>query len=238
MEVSRLRIEMARICNRVVSPRKRHGRGPTLRMLWIPTILVLMSASALAAQQASIKRLDGSTISASDIDATVTRLMNAAEVPGVGIAIFNDGKVAYLKTYGLRDKEKNLPLTPDSVMTAASLTKAAFATVVMELVEQGVLDLDKPVYQYLAQAAAGVSRLRRSSRRSTLQADHVAHVPRPHHWFSQLARLQRRSQAQHQFPARDRASPIPAKVLIWRNSWSRPSLRSRSTTDARAAVPA
>ncbi|MFZ0792512.1 MAG: serine hydrolase [Candidatus Korobacteraceae bacterium] len=108
-----------------------------------------MSASALAAQQASIKRLDGSTISAAEIDATVTRLMNAAEVPGVGIAIFNDGKVAYLKTYGLRDKEKNLPLTPDSIMTAASLTKAAFATVVMELVEQGVLDLDKPVYQYL-----------------------------------------------------------------------------------------
>ncbi len=118
-------------------------------MLWIPTILVLMSASALAAQQASIKRLDGSTISAAEIDATVTRLMNAAEVPGVGIAIFNDGKVAYLKTYGLRDKEKNLPLTPDSIMTAASLTKAAFATMVMELVEQGVLDLDKPVYQYL-----------------------------------------------------------------------------------------
>ena len=101
------------------------------------------------AQQSSIKRLDGSTISPGQVDATVTRLMQAAEVPGVGIAIFNDHKIAYLKAYGVRDKEKNLPLTPDSVMTAASLTKSAFATMVMELVEKGVLDLDKPVYQYL-----------------------------------------------------------------------------------------
>ena len=76
--------------------------------------------------------------------------MKAAEVPGVGIAIFNDKKIVYLKTYGLRDVEKGLPLTPDSVMTAASLTKSAFATVTMQLAQEGILDLDKPVYLYLA----------------------------------------------------------------------------------------
>ena len=75
----------------------------------------------------AIKRLDGSTISATEIDATVTRLMRAAKVTGVGISIFNDGKIAYLKAYGMRDREKNLPLTPDSVMTAESLSKSAFA---------------------------------------------------------------------------------------------------------------
>ncbi len=114
-------------------------------------LLLLLTALATlaAAQKTSIKRLDGSTISAAEIDSTVTRLMQAAEVTGVGIAIFNDGKIAYVKTYGVRDKEKNLPLTPDSVMTAASLSKAAFATMVMELVEAGILDLDKPIYRYL-----------------------------------------------------------------------------------------
>jgi len=109
-------------------------------------VLVILCAS-LSAQ--TVRRLDGTTISAAEIDATVTHLMQAAEVPGVGIAIFNDHKIAYLKTYGLRDTEKKLPLTPDSVMTAASLTKSAFATMVMELAEQRVVDLDKPVYQYL-----------------------------------------------------------------------------------------
>jgi len=75
--------------------------------------------------------------------------MEAAHVTGAGIAVWNDKKVVYLKAYGVRDKEKQLPLTPDSVMTAASLTKPAFATMVMQLVHERVLELDKPVYQYL-----------------------------------------------------------------------------------------
>jgi CubicO group peptidase (beta-lactamase class C family) len=97
----------------------------------------------------SIRRLDDSAIAPAEIDQTVTRLMRAARVPGVGVAILNDGKVTYLKAYGVRDKEKNLPLTPKSVMYAASFTKVAFAFMVMQLVDDGVLDLDKPVYQYL-----------------------------------------------------------------------------------------
>jgi CubicO group peptidase (beta-lactamase class C family) len=75
--------------------------------------------------------------------------MKAAEVTGAGIAIIDHGKITYLKAYGFRDKEKNLPLTVDSVMSAASISKSAFAYLAMELVDKGVLDLDKPVYEYL-----------------------------------------------------------------------------------------
>jgi CubicO group peptidase (beta-lactamase class C family) len=102
-----------------------------------------------AAEHTTIRRLDGSKITSTEIDTTVTRVMHAAEVTGVGLAIFDRGKVVYLKTYGVRDKEKNLPLTEDSVMTAASFTKVAFAYMVMQLVDEGALDLDKPVYEYL-----------------------------------------------------------------------------------------
>ncbi|HZW96095.1 MAG TPA: serine hydrolase domain-containing protein [Candidatus Eremiobacteraceae bacterium] len=77
------------------------------------------------------------------------RLMDEANVTGVGIAIFNHDKVVYLKAYGLRDKERHLPLTPDSIMTAASLTKPAFATMVMQLVHERIIELDRPVYEYL-----------------------------------------------------------------------------------------
>src|SRR5580698_2901106 len=123
--------------------------GIRRRSLILLVYLFSITALPLIAQQSPIHRLDGSTITPAEIDATVTRLMKAAEVPGVGIAIFNNKKIAYLKTYGLRDTEKNLPLTPDSVMTAASLSKSALAVVVMQLVQDGVIDLDKPVYQYL-----------------------------------------------------------------------------------------
>lgn len=109
---------------------------------------LLLVSSVFAASQA-IRRLDGSTLGAAEADATVIRLMKAAEVTGVGIGIFADGKISYLKTYGVRDKEKTLPLTENSAMTAASWTKSAFAYMVMQLVEERILDLDKPVYQYL-----------------------------------------------------------------------------------------
>jgi len=117
------------------------------------SVFCLLFASWLFAQSevrsATVKRLDGSTITASEIDRTVTQLMKGAEVTGTGFAIFDHGKLVYLKAYGFRDKEKNLPLTVDSDMSAASISKVAFAYLAMELVDEGVLDLDKPIYQYL-----------------------------------------------------------------------------------------
>ena len=83
------------------------------------------------------------------MDDTVNRLIAAAHVTGAGVALFHDGNIVYAKAYGFRDTEKKLPLTPDSVMTSASLSKAAFATVVMQMVQAGTLNLDKPIHQYL-----------------------------------------------------------------------------------------
>jgi CubicO group peptidase (beta-lactamase class C family) len=110
---------------------------------------VIVAATIAVASEPAVRRWDGSTIAPAQIDETVNRLMRAAEVTGVGIAIINDGKVVYLKSYGVRDKEKGLPLTPDTVMSAASFTKVTFAYMVMRLVDTGALDLDRPVYQYL-----------------------------------------------------------------------------------------
>lgn len=110
--------------------------------------LVLLGISA-AAQQGAVTRPDGEKLTPAEIDSTVNRLIRAAHVTGAGVALFHGGKIVYLKAYGLRDTERNLPLTPDSVMTAASLTKSAFATVVMRLVQRGTLNLDKPIEQYL-----------------------------------------------------------------------------------------
>jgi CubicO group peptidase (beta-lactamase class C family) len=106
-------------------------------------------AQQSGARAAEIRRLDGSTISAAAVDATVLRLLDAGQVTGVGVTIFQDKRVVYSKAFGFRDKERNLLLTRDSVMLAASLTKSIFAYLVMQLVQERVIDLDKPVYQYL-----------------------------------------------------------------------------------------
>jgi CubicO group peptidase (beta-lactamase class C family) len=102
------------------------------------------------ARQAQVYRPDGRPIAASAIDSVVTQMMQKAHVTGTGIAIFGHGEIAYLKAYGLRDTKKDLPLTPDSVMTSASLSKSAFAAVVMHLVQEHKLSLDKPIAEYLA----------------------------------------------------------------------------------------
>ena len=97
----------------------------------------------------NIKRLDDSKISIQEIERSVTGLMARSCVTGLGVAIFNDDKIAYLNSFGWRNKEEHLPLTADSVMYAASFTKAVFATLVAQLVTEGTLDLDKPIEAYL-----------------------------------------------------------------------------------------
>lgn len=141
-------------------------------------------ASVFGSDPRPIHQLGGSTIRPGEIDETITRLMHDAEVTGLGVAIFNHGKLAWLKTYGFRDKERDLPLTPDSVLTAASLSKSEFAYLVMQFVGEGRLDLDKPVVQYLSKplpeypAYADLANDRRYERiTSRMLLDHTGGFP-------------------------------------------------------------
>lgn len=106
----------------------------------------------------AMHKLDNSTIAPAEIDAIVERVRRAARVPGVAIAVFDRGEVAYEHAYGLRDTAANLPLTTDTVMIAASLTKPAFAHVVLRHVDAGELALDTPVERYLPQPLAAYPR--------------------------------------------------------------------------------
>lgn len=128
----------------------------TLAFNFISTIMVFalslscFGQSAAFVNRETIKRLDGSKTSSVEIERNVERLMKAANVTGLSVAIINDSKIAYVKSFGLRNKEKNEPLTERTVMYGASLTKAVFAYFVMQLVQEGTLDLDKPINEYLA----------------------------------------------------------------------------------------
>jgi CubicO group peptidase (beta-lactamase class C family) len=79
------------------------------------------------------------------LDHEIQRLMDAAKVPGLALALIEDGQVSYTHAYGYANVEKQQPLRTDSIMYAASLTKAVFAYTVMQLVDEGVLTLDAPL---------------------------------------------------------------------------------------------
>lgn len=82
------------------------------------------------------------------IDARVAREMARTGAKGLALAVIDNGRVTYVKTYGLRNAAGD-PLQPQTVMYGASLTKAVFAYTVMQLVDEGKIGLDTPIGQYL-----------------------------------------------------------------------------------------
>ncbi|GJM30046.1 MAG: hypothetical protein DHS20C17_26810 [Cyclobacteriaceae bacterium] len=70
-------------------------------------------------------------------------------IPGVSLALIKEGKVVYHQTYGVKSTQTNEPVTDETLFEAASITKPVFGFVVLRLAEKGVIDLDKPLYQYL-----------------------------------------------------------------------------------------
>jgi CubicO group peptidase (beta-lactamase class C family) len=65
------------------------------------------------------------------------------------VAVFNDREPVYAKAFGVKRTDTGEPLRPDTVFYGASLSKAVFGVLVMRLVEEGVLALDKPLVEYL-----------------------------------------------------------------------------------------
>jgi CubicO group peptidase (beta-lactamase class C family) len=86
--------------------------------------------------------------SSAALDARAKEIMARTHANGLAIAVIEDGRVSSVAAYGIRNA-KSEPLTTDTVMYGASLTKAVFAYGVMKLVEEGRVDLDRPVADLL-----------------------------------------------------------------------------------------
>ncbi len=80
--------------------------------------------------------------------AELPRIMQAFAVPGVGIAVVEDGAVAWSRGVGMANAQTQAPLAARTVFEDASLSKPVFAYLVMQLVEQGRMALDVPLLQY------------------------------------------------------------------------------------------
>lgn len=79
----------------------------------------------------------------------VTKTMEEWKVPGLGISIVKDGKVIISKGFGFRDVKKGLKVTPRTLFAIGSCSKAFTAVTMGILVDEGKLDWDKPVREYL-----------------------------------------------------------------------------------------
>jgi CubicO group peptidase (beta-lactamase class C family) len=86
--------------------------------------------------------------SAGKIDSQVRAAMGRTGARGLALAVVEDGRPVFVRAWGERNAA-GAPLATDTILYGASLTKAVFAYTVMQLVEEGKLDLDRPLAQYL-----------------------------------------------------------------------------------------
>jgi CubicO group peptidase (beta-lactamase class C family) len=70
-------------------------------------------------------------------------------IPGVSVAVAVDGKIVYSEGFGYADLEQRVPAWPTTKFRIASISKPLTATALMQLVEQGKIDLDAPVQKYV-----------------------------------------------------------------------------------------
>jgi len=96
------------------------------------------------------QRLDGSGgLSQAQVESVIDGLMDKAKVPGLALGLVQDGRVVLMTGRGFADVAAKRPMTPETVMNAASLTKATFATAVMQLAQEGRIALEQPLGEQL-----------------------------------------------------------------------------------------
>ena len=80
---------------------------------------------------------------------TLTERMEHYRVPGVSIAVISDGEIEWTKAYGTMDMNTGLPVTAETIFEAASTSKFITAVMALHFVQQGSIDLDANVNDYL-----------------------------------------------------------------------------------------
>ncbi|MBE9127724.1 MULTISPECIES: serine hydrolase domain-containing protein [unclassified Coleofasciculus] len=84
------------------------------------------------------------------IDQYLTDAMQQEHIPGAVVSVVKDGKIFFNKGYGYANIEKKIPVVPDQTLfRVASLSKLFTDTGVMQLYEQGKINLEAEVNQYL-----------------------------------------------------------------------------------------
>src|SRR6266568_1256288 len=145
--------------------------GPVHRFPYLAVMLLMMTASAWAqkpqvpnplvpkakkppveAEQPPIPTTH--ELTAADVEAFLAGVMPLQlareDIAGAVIMIVKDGKVLFKQGYGYADVEKKVAVSPDNTLfRPGSISKLFTATAVMQLVEQGKLDLDRDVNEYV-----------------------------------------------------------------------------------------
>lgn len=116
-------------------------------MLHIRIVVALLAVAGLCglarAQHAGL-----AAAAVTELEAFIRAEQDSANVPGLSVAIAFRHQLLYSKGFGSADLEHGVPATERTVFRTASIAKPITATALMQLVEQGKVDLDAPIQKY------------------------------------------------------------------------------------------
>jgi CubicO group peptidase (beta-lactamase class C family) len=110
---------------------------------WI--VFIVAATVALGHVNGQEKKEDIGTWISKSIDSVITKF----KVPGIAVGVVEHGRVAYRQGFGFASLATRKPMTTETIFHTASVTKTFVATAVMQLVEQGKVNLDSSVYKYV-----------------------------------------------------------------------------------------
>lgn len=84
-----------------------------------------------------------------NIEILTPQLMDELKISGVSISLIQNKEIAWSKSFGIADADSEIPVDGKTMFEACSMSKPVFTYLVLKLVEQGKLDIDKSLYEYL-----------------------------------------------------------------------------------------
>jgi CubicO group peptidase (beta-lactamase class C family) len=127
------------------------------RALLVGSAALIAGGAASARAHTEAQTVDGKRawIPSGELVQDLPRLMRIAGVPGAAVAVVDRGRLAWSRSFGVKNILTRDPVREDSLFEAASMTKPVFAYVVMRLADEKRLDLDKPLVAYRRPAYLG-----------------------------------------------------------------------------------
>jgi CubicO group peptidase (beta-lactamase class C family) len=147
------------------------------RILLAACVLVCWTGSVFGQTLPASKRPEDAGFSSERL-ARVTKFFQSevdkGSIPGAVLLVSRDGKVVYMQSVGDQDREKHIPMKPDTIFRIASMTKPITSVAIMMLAEEGKIDLIAPVSQYLPEfkdVKVGVEKIDPSTGKPTLSIE-------------------------------------------------------------------
>lgn len=135
----------------------------------LTAVLSLLSLCVLTAAQGKPDRFKD------QLEPVIKQVMQSTDMPGFAIAVVENQKIVYSAGFGVKNLTTKEPISARSLFHMASITKPFVATSIVQLWEQGRIDLDAPVAKYLSYFRLADDRYRNITIRQMLS--HISGMP-------------------------------------------------------------